>query len=405
MQDEQLTTENPTQEDAACEQETEKTSKTSELTQKYFEDRAVDDYTRRNGWISNLFFVAVLVFSLLLMYQLSRNAASGNEKTLQEIFANLNTEFFILALAIVIAVMTIDALKYFIIMHATVDKLSYTTAIKVSLLGKFYDNITPFSSGGQPFQIHYLYKKGLSGGESTAVIFIKFCFNMMMWLSICFVLMVFNRDALTTYVTDTAQRNWFTALGWVGFSLNCALPLVIIAFAVFPKMMETITRWVLTLGHKLKLVRSEDAVVVRAKRVARDFRSAFALMWKKPLHAIALTLCCICEPFLSMSLPYFVVVALGGDAIAPSLDLMLAIMTLNVYVSMSVSIVPTPGNSGAMENVFLLTLTSVAEGVLFWSVFTWKFLTYHTYVIIGLVIVLVDFVRKHRIRSEKSKKA
>ena len=71
-------------------------------------------------------------------------------------------------------------------------------------------------------------------------------------------------------------------------------------------------------------------------------------------------------------------------------------MTLNVYVSMSVTVIPTPGNSGAMESAFLLILTSVAEGVLFWSVFTWRLLSYYSYIIIGLCVFVVDFVRKFK---------
>ena len=369
------------------------------LAETYFEDRKVDEPTRKSGWVSNLFFVAVIVLSLILMYQLSSNAADGSEKTLLEILSKLNVEFFLVAIITVVAMMFLDSMKYYFIMQATVGYSKYSTVLKVSILGKYYDNITPFSSGGQPFQIYYLHKKGMSGGESSAIIFIKFCFNMLMWLAICFCLMLFNRGALATYVTDGTQRNLFSVLGWVGFSFNLMIPLTIIAFAVFPKAMETVTRWILTLGNKLKLVKSEDEVVFRAKRVAKDFRSAFVVMWKKPLYAVLLLLCCICEPLLGMMLPYFVVVAFSGEAIMPSWDLMLAIMTLHVYVSMSVTVVPTPGNSGALENSFLLVLTSVAEGVLFWTVFTWRFLSYYTYVIIGLIIVVADFVRKHRIRK------
>ena len=364
------------------------------LADAYFEDRTVDEPTRKNNWLGTLFFAAVIVLSLLLMYQLSINATEGNEKTLWEILSNLNVKYFCLAIGAVIVAIFIDSLKYFIIMHATVGSKNYTTALKVGLLGKYYDNITPFSSGGQPFQMYYLHKKGLSGGQSTAIIFIKFCFNMLMWLAICFCLMLFNRGALTTYVHSGVERNLFTILGWVGFSFNLLIPLTIIAFVIFPKAMEMVTRWVLTLGTKLRLVKSEDEIVQRAHRVAKDFRAAFVVMWKKPLHAILLVLCCFAEPLITMMLPYFVVVAFVG--ITPGLELMLAIMTLHVYVSMSASVVPTPGNSGAMENAFLLALTSVAEGVLFWTVFTWRFLSYYTYVIIGMIIVIAEFIRNRR---------
>lgn len=370
--------------------------KTDELEEakRNFADRDVKEPKRKRAWLGNLFFVVVLAVTLVLVYQLSANAAEGEQKTLREIFGNMRTDYAVMAVGALFVMIFLDSMKYFVILHATSGKKYFGTSLKTSLLGKYYDNITPFASGGQPFQIHYLHKKGFSGGESTAVIFIKFCFNILIWLAICLCLMVFNRGALDVYVADDTQRRLFVVLGWIGFAINCSIPVVIIAFAVFPKLMETLTRWFLALGYKLKIVKSRDAVVIKAKRIAKDFRAAFVIMIHKPLHAVGLALICVCEQFLSIMLPYLVVVAMAGATIEPNVQLMFAIMTMNVYVSMSVTAVPTPGNSGALETAFSLVLTSVAEGVLFWTVFGWRFLSYYSFILIGLCIFIADFIRK-----------
>lgn len=370
--------------------------KTDELEEakRNFADRDVKEPKRKRAWLGNLFFVVVLAVTLVLVYQLSANAAEGEQKTLREIFGNMRTDYAVMAVGALFVMIFLDSMKYFVILHATSGKKYFGTSLKTSLLGKYYDNITPFASGGQPFQIHYLHKKGFSGGESTAVIFIKFCFNILIWLAICLCLMVFNRGALDVYVADDTQRRLFVVLGWIGFAINCSIPVVIIAFAVFPKLMETLTRWFLALGYKLKIVKSRDAVVIKAKRIAKDFRAAFVIMTHKPLHAVGLALICVCEQFLSIMLPYLVVVAMAGATIEPNVQLMFAIMTMNVYVSMSVTAVPTPGNSGALETAFSLVLTSVAEGVLFWTVFGWRFLSYYSFILIGLCIFIADFIRK-----------
>lgn len=370
--------------------------KTDELEEakRNFADRDVKEPKRKRAWLGNLFFVVVLAVTLVLVYQLSANAAEGEQKTLKEIFGNMRTDYAVMAVGALFVMIFLDSMKYFVILHATSGKKYFGTSLKTSLLGKYYDNITPFASGGQPFQIHYLHKKGFSGGESTAVIFIKFCFNILIWLAICLCLMVFNRGALDVYVAEDTQRRLFVVLGWIGFAINCSIPVVIIAFAVFPKLMETLTRWFLALGYKLKIVKSRDAVVIKAKRIAKDFRAAFVIMIHKPLHAVGLALICVCEQFLSIMLPYLVVVAMAGATIEPNVQLMFAIMTMNVYVSMSVTAVPTPGNSGALETAFSLVLTSVAEGVLFWTVFGWRFLSYYSFILIGLCIFIADFIRK-----------
>lgn len=344
----------------------------------------------------NIFFVVSIALSLYLIYGLSRKAGSGSEKTFIEVFSNLNVKYLLISLATVVGMMGLDSLKYFVIMRATKVGANYRTALTVGMLGKYYDYITPFSSGGQPMQIYYLHKKGIGGGESSAVIFIKFAFNMTMWLAICLCLMVFNRGALYQYVTDSTQLKLFQVAGWIGFAVNCALPLLILSCVVFPKMTLAITRWVLNIGYKLKIVKDKDAQLERGKKAVSDFVAAFVSMIKRPLHSIILAVLCIVEPLLGMMLPYFVVVALGGAAVTPSFDLMLAIMTLNVYVQMSVTVVPTPGNSGAMESAFMMTLVSVSEGVLFWTVFSWRFLSYYSYIIIGLGITIAHLIKNNR---------
>lgn len=348
---------------------------------------------------SNIFFVVSIALSLYLIYGLSRKAGSGSEKTFVEVFSQVNVKYLLISLATVLGMIFLDSLKYYVIMRATTVKAGYGTALTVGLLGKYYDYITPFSSGGQPMQIYYLHKKGIGGGESSAIIFIKFAFNMSMWLTICLCLMIFNRSALFQYVTDSTQLKLFQIGGWIGFAVNCALPALIVSCVLLPKMTWAITRWVLNVGHKLKIVKNKDAVFTRARNAVNEFVAAFVSMLKKPFHSLVLALLCIAEPLLGMMLPYFVVVALGGAAITPSFELMMAIMTLNVYVQMSVTVVPTPGNSGAMESAFMMTLVSVTEGVLFWTVFSWRFLSYYSYIIIGLVITIV-----HLIKNNKKKK-
>ena len=344
----------------------------------------------------NIFFVVSIALSLYLIYGLSKKAGSVSEKSFVEVWSNVNYKYLILSVATLFAMMALDSLKYYVIMRATKVGAGYFTALKVGLLGKYYDYITPFSSGGQPMQIYYLHKKGIGGGESSAIIFIKFAFNMFMWLTICFCLMIFNRHALLQYVTDSTQLKVFQIAGWIGFIVNCALPALIVSCVLLPKMTWAITRWVLKVGNKLKIVKNKDAVYTRAKNAVDAFVRAFLSMLKKPFHSIVLALLCIAEPLLGMILPYFVVVALGGNAIVPSSELMFAIMTLNVYVQMSVTVVPTPGNSGAMESAFMMTLVDISAGVLFWTVFSWRFLSYYSYIIIGLIITIVYLVRNNR---------
>lgn len=344
----------------------------------------------------NIFFIFSIALSLYLMYSFASSNELGDQKTFVEVFKELNTTYFVLSLCALTAMIILDSLKYLVIMRATRVKARYSTALSVSLLGKYYDNITPFSSGGQPMQIFHLHNKGVSGGESSAIIFIKFAFNMTVWLTICFFLMVINRDVLTVRVEDLTQRNLLIAGGWIGFIFNCALPLVILCCVIFPKMTWAITRWVLKIGYKLHIVKDIDGRLARGKKAVNDFVAAFVSMVKRPFYSLLLLVLCFAEPFISMMLPYFVVVALGGPTVVPSFGLMFEIMTLNVYAQMSAMIFPTPGNSGAVESAFMFALTALSSGALFWTVFSWRFLSYYSYIIIGTIMTVFKLIKHNR---------
>ena len=368
--------------------------------------QSVDNREKKSQIWGTIFFLVSIALSIVLMVIFASSYETGDNKDKHlgelfvEVFSNANVKYLLISIATLCAMIILDSLKYFTIMRATRVGAKYKTALTVGLLGKYYDYITPFASGGQPMQIYYLHKKGISGGESSAVIFIKFAFNMAMWLTICLCLMIFNRGALLQYVTEDTSRKLIQIGAWIGFAVNCAIPLFIIACVILPKMTWAIARWVLNIGHKLKLVKDKDAHLERTKQAVKDFAAAFKSMLKRPWHSIALALLCFAEQLLMMVLPYFVVIALGGAAVTPSWELMFAIMTLNVYVQMSVTVVPTPGNSGAMESAFMMALVGISAGVLFWTVFSWRFLSYYSYIIIGLVITTVRFI-KSAIRRKK----
>ena len=209
---------------------------------------------RRLG--GNVFFIVSIFLSLYLMYSFASSNDLGSQKSFSEVFGNLNAEYLAYSLCVLCAAIVLDSLKYLVIMRAIRVKKGFATALTVSLLGKYYDNITPFSSGGQPMQIYNLHKNGVGGGESSAVICIKTAFNITMWLSVCLTLMLVNKDVLTLHVVDEMQRNVLYTGGWIGFAANCALPAVILSCALFPKMTWAVTRGVLKIGCKMHLVKN-----------------------------------------------------------------------------------------------------------------------------------------------------
>lgn len=413
-----------------------KRSKKVDQTLENFGKTVVEPPKRKSGWVSLVVLPLVIALGLYCMIQLVGEINEAEEAwSFKDLLDNINVKYLVLTLFLIVAVMLLESVKYLIVTHAVTGKLKLADSIKVAFVGKYYDAITPFSAGGQPMQIYYLHKKGHSAGTSSAIILIRYFIQMMCWVTICFFLMVLNRGVLDTnfgeplalWGLNVPVKEFLVIAGWIGWCVNAILPLSIVFFAIFPKFTNRVLEFFINLvidfswrsanrkerktgksqfQRKVKLVRRKRKWIDSANNAVKDFRSSFIVMAHRPLHFIFLLLFCIVELLLTWAFPFFVLIAFAKEQ-APSLDLALMIMTLNVYATMSVTVVPTPGNSGPMEIVMGVAiagaLPKLVAAASIWVLVGWRMSTYYIYILVGMGITVFEFIR-NIVRNKRQKR-
>ena len=254
---------------------------------------------------------------------------------------------------------------------------------------------------GQPWQISYLNKKGFSGGTSTAVIMIKYIANIFMWLVVSAVAMITNKDALAGLPAE--MQGTLVAGGWIGWTVNMLLPVFAVFFMLMPNIASKVVRGIVSLGAKLRIVKNEEKMQNKAFKAVKDFKAAFSIMIHHPWRFLVLLLLCAIEVTIVFSLPYFVMRAYNGLPDANGIGAWFDVVTLNVYSTLSVTVVPTPGNSGALETILMVAFSQTAKDVLFWVVLTCRSLTYYVYIFVGFGITIFEMIRK-AVRKNKEKR-
>lgn len=358
---------------------------------------------KKKMWLNTLFLVIICAVSIFIMIQLALTFNDGEIKPFGQLLAETDWNYALIALAVLLLIMLLDALKFSIITRVTDGRASFRTSAKVSLLGKYYDNITPFSTGGQPMQIYYLHKKGYSGGNSGAIVLIKYFAQMIAWLTVSFILLAFRSDALSLIHNDGIAKTLQIG-AWVGWVANAILPVAIVMFAVLPKISAKILNFFVFIGSKLRLVKDREKTENRVLNVVHDYKNCFKIMVQRPLRCMLLLLTCFFEPVVTLVFPYFIIKAFAGSAVASGVASAIDIMALHIFAMYSVAIIPTPGNSGAVETTFSMAFSQIAGSVLFWVVFVWRFLIYYIYIVIGIIINVFEVIRnfvRHK-RSEKN---
>ena len=145
-----------------------------------------------------------------------------------------------------------DYLKYRRMLMLTEGRFDRKGALECALLGKYYDNVTPFGAGGQPFQIVYLKKRGYSSGTSAAAPAMGFLTQQMAFVIAGAVVFISNRSVMqfVPLLNITA---------YVGLLLYTLLPIAIIMFAFIPRPFKAMVRGIVKIGGWLHLIKDVDA--------------------------------------------------------------------------------------------------------------------------------------------------
>lgn len=338
----------------------------------------------------NIFLIVVVAAGILSLFGIVNEIDPDKGAPFIDVMRGASPLFMCVLVLAVLAGMALDVSKFCIISKTVTGKVNFLSSAKVNFIGRYYDAVTPFSTGGQPMQIYYLSTKGNSGGNASAMVLIRYFSSIICWMALGGAYMIAGACTGVLDGVDTGA-SLLKITGWIGIAINLIVPAFIVLFLVLPKFMQKLTEGVVKIGYKLKIVKDIEKTTVRATKVVTDFKNSFTLMAKSPLNLILLILVCLTESAITFAMPYFVMKAFN----CPVDSMAFTIMSLNVYATFGVSFIPTPGNSGVVEGLGALAFSQAAGNTLAWSVLLWRLAVFYVYIFIGLIITVYDMIAKN----------
>ena len=361
---------------------------------------------RRRNMISFIVSLLIIGCVVYLLFELSNTLEQGDSATFYDLLDGMNWWYLLIAVGLFIIMYAADTLKYTLLGRSYGHKLGIAKDMKVALIGKYYEAITPFATGGQPMQIYYFYKNGMSGSKSTSITMVKYAVQMLAVTVVAAIVMGLGVGKLGM-IENEITRNTILICGWVGFGINAFIP-VFVTFIVFcPRAVSWVINLFVRLLYKIKIIKNADKLETKIRQWVDDFAVFSQFVYKKPLTFLLLFVLCLFEPIIQFIIPYFVLVAMCGTEVMGMEGgaLLFSVMVLSMYATYAAAFIPTPGNSGAVESVFMLAFTVVAESVLFWYVIVWRFLLYYIYVFLGVGMNVYDLVGNFRRERKRGMKA
>ena len=336
--------------------------------------------------------VNVLIVAAIFIYQFGFHET----KPLSELFAEKPFyRYFFISLGLLLVFYTSLGTGYSIFMKRLIGKYRPWLGIQLAIVGKYWDAITPFGTGGQFAQISYARKYGLTSDKSTSIVVGKYMTGMIA-LTIVGIAVLFV--PVSTFTTGTIIK----ILAAVGIGINILITVFVWLVSMNKKMCSFIVVGGLKLLHKMHIVKDYNKALYKTLRFIRQYQKAFVYFFKNPLIIISQILLSLIELVAIALIAYMVYLAFNpnGDVSA------ITIVAMSFLCSFATTFIPLPGGSGAAEVSFAALFSQLfSDGAVFWALIFWRVLSYYIIVALGFIFTLIEpaVYRSIRIKKEKNK--
>lgn len=334
--------------------------------------------TRKNKLI---LWVMLLIGALIFWWE----ARKIKFETLISSFQSLKIGWLVVAVAIMILSLLIESKTLQIFLKDRVAYFPYRNAVRVPMVEQLFNNITPFSSGGQPAQLIAMMQSGVEAGQASSVLLMKFIIYQMMVL-INFVLTMF----LGFHQIATRFKG-LSLLIIAGFALHVVVIIGLLLVMYRYRFTKRMIRW---LTKPLSWFMKPDKVTTfkttMDQKIDTFYAESLHLKREKKKVAVASAMTLV-QLLLYYSIPCFILLALGETQVN-----FVNVMGMHVMIVMITSIFPVPGGTGGAEysfktlfTVFLTTQSKLVVGMLLW-----RLVTYYLGMLLGLIALAIPVKQK-----------
>ncbi len=253
----------------------------------------------------------------------------------------------------------------------------FRDSFKVAMGGQYFNAITPFSTGGQPFQAYALTRQGMTVSDGAVGLLGRFLMYQSALVAVSTVLLVVRLG----YFLERVQN--FALVVLVGYAVNFAVLAGLLAVGLFRGAAEFVCRNAIRLGGKMRLVKDAAEKEKAAEESLRRFHENFRVLLRHGKRMWAGFFLSVLQLLAYLAVPWFIYRAFGLSGADP-----LTILGAQGFVMMISSFVPIPGAAVGAEGSFYFFFRGLFRERLAVAMVLWRFITFYLTVVVGAVFAL-----------------
>lgn len=324
-------------------------------------------------------FRNILLFIVLIALTLYILLKDQNPIDILKIIGSAKIEFVLIGVICMFVYILFEAINIGRTLKNLNEKSTLAKNIKYALIGFFFSAVTPAASGGQPMQIYYMYKDGISVSNSTLALLINLTSMQISTIGIALVSLIFNYQYLNRLLK---------ILFMIGIALNMSA-LVLLIIGVFSKRMS---KWLIEVAVKfLKLfkVRNLESKKEKLETELLKYQEGAVYIKNNRLLMVKVLITTLVQFLIYYAVTYCTYRALGYSE-----HNIFRIISMQSILYATVSGIPSPGAVGVSEGAFIEIFRHVyPENMMSSAVLLNRGINFYLLVIFSGIITIINQFR------------
>lgn len=332
-------------------------------------------------WNAKFNYILLAILTIAIMYFLLKDDFNN----IVDVLLNINIWWFLVGFVLIFSYWGLRSLVLKRFTRYFKPGARFLNSFQLTMRTQFFNAVTPFATGGQPYQVYYLAKEGIKVSSSTSIILQNFIVYQIALVFLGMVAVVFNQ-IFHFYPKVEILQNLVT----VGFIANTLVIVIMFLISFNTKFNRMIVKLGIFLLSKLKIVKDKDAKLREWDNYINNFHDSATILLKNKkdfIYGILLNLIALIALYL---VPLVMMYAIGLNVFSP-----LEAVVTSAYVMLLGSFVPMPGGTGGLEYGFLAFYGNFLTGsALTALMLLWRFITYYLGMILGAIALNVKRVKQ-----------
>jgi len=250
---------------------------------------------------------------------------------------------------------------------------NFKKAFKVTMIGQYFNSVTPFASGGQPMQLYALIKQGIGAGSAGSALMIKFIIYQTILTAYSLILIFWKASFF-----KSKMSNLFYLIA-IGFIVNSSVIICLVIFSKYRKLTHKLIMILSKILGKLKLVKDISKLEVNINDNLNQFHDNMEIVKHSKRLLLKSAIYTIFQLTIIFTIPYFIYLSFGmrnadiGSMIAGT-----------AFVMMLTAFIPLPGAVGGAEGAFFMFFSLFfATNNIMAAILLWRIITFYSCIIFG----------------------